>query len=130
MEPKKVIAVFLALLILVSCGSSTITLTNNKKPYNIYVNKVNKGTSNVKVQRAGLPQKMTVDVKDAQGNIIAHEVIRRDFNLLQFGVGIIGSVYMLWPLCFWSWKYDKHIEIFVPQQKSEWDTEPAKSKWD
>ena len=126
MESKKIIAIFFALLILVSCGSSTITLTNTKRPYNIYVDKVNRGTGSVKVQRAGLPKKMSIDVKDAQGKILAHEVIRRDINVLQFAAGF----FYLYPLWFWSWKYDKHIEIFVPDQKSEWDSEPTKSKWD
>jgi hypothetical protein len=126
METKKIIAIFFALLLLVSCGSSTITLTNTKRPYNIYVDKVNRGTGSVKVQRSGLPQKMSIDVKDAQGKILTHEVIRRDLNVLQFAAGFL----YLYPLWFWSWKYDKHIEIFVPDQKSEWDAEPAKSKWD
>jgi hypothetical protein len=130
METKKIIAIFFALLLLVSCGSSTIVLTNTQRPYNIYVDKVNRGTGSVKVQRSGLPKKMSIDVKDAQGNILANEIIRRDFNILQFGAGVVGFYFMLWPICFWSWKYDKHIEIFVPQQKSEWDAEHTKSKWD
>lgn len=132
MKACKIIAVVLAVLILASCGSSTIVLTNTKRAYPIYINGENRGTGEVKIQRSGLPQKITVDVKNNSGEILAHEVIRRDINVLQFAAGF----FYLYPLWFWSWKYDKKIEIFVPTQvqKSEWDSSPSstpsKSKWD
>ena len=71
---------------------------------------------------------MTIDVKDAADQTLVHEVVRRDLNLIQFAAGFL----YLWPLWFWSWKYDKKIEIYVPTnvQKSNWDAEPSKSKWD
>jgi hypothetical protein len=126
MKFKNTIAISMALLILASCGSSTIILTNTQKPYNIYVNNVNRGKGVVKVQRAGLPKKMTIDVKNSSGETIVHEVVRRDINVIQFAVGFL----YLYPLWFWSWKYDKVIEIYIPKQNSDWDAEPSKSKWD
>ncbi len=132
MKALNVLAIALAVLLLASCGSSSIVLTNTKRPYNIYVNNVNRGKGVVKVQRAGLPKKMTVDVKNSSGEILVHEVVRRDINVLQFTAGIIGLLgpNPLLPLFFWSWKYDKVIEIYIPKQNSDWDAEPSKSKWD
>ena len=89
METKKIIAIFFALLLLVSCGSSTIVLTNTQRPYKIYVDKKYIGTHNVKVARSGLPKKMTIDVKDAADQTLVHEVVRRDLNLIQFAAGFL-----------------------------------------
>lgn len=87
--------------------------------------------NNIRIPRSGLPQKKLIEIKDTRGRVIAHEKISRDFNALKF---LVGFVY-LYPIWFFSWEYDKKIEIYIDNSKnnkstSPWDEEQADSPWD
>ncbi len=121
------------LILLSSCGTSVIKLSDTSRPYSVYINSQFKGmsNSNIRIQRSGLPQKKLIEIKDTRGRVIAHEKISRDFNAIKF---LIGFVYF-YPIWFFSWEYDKKIEIYIDNSKinkgkSPWDEEEADSPWD
>jgi|DEB19_MinimDraft_2_1074335.scaffolds.fasta_scaffold00408_4 hypothetical protein len=130
----KLIYFSLCLILLSSCGSSLIKVTGNSRPYAVYVNNQYKGMTNseIKFQRSGLPQKKLIEIKDTRGKVIAKEKISRDFNGLKF---LLGFVYF-YPIWFFSWEYDKKIEIYIDNSNnnnsntSPWDDDKAKSPWD
>jgi len=127
MKLRQATLFILAILLLTSCSSTHIVLANNKKPYQIYINNQLKGTGTASIPRSGLPQTRTIQVRDASGNVLAQERIRREMNVLKF----VGGFIYLFPLWFFAWDYDKEISIFIPKQTSdEFDAQPSKSKWD
>lgn len=126
MPTRLVVFLLLSSVLLASCSSS-IVLTNNRKPYDIYVNNQLKGSGTARIARSGFPQSATVQVRDAAGNVLVQEKIKRELNLVKF----IAGFFYLYPLWFLAWDYDKEIKIFVPNQENkEWDNEPHKGKWD
>lgn len=130
----KLIYFSVLLLLLSSCGTSLIKVTGNSIPYSVYINKQFKGMTNsdIKIPRCGLPQKKLIEIKDIKGNIITREKISRDINALRFIVGFVA----FYPIWFFSWEYDKKIEIYIDNSNnknsntSPWDSENAKSPWD
>jgi len=126
------------LILLSSCGTSLIKVTGNSRPYAVYINKQFKGMTNseIKIPRCGLPQKKWIEIKDTKGNIITKEKIVRDMNPLRFIVGFVA----FYPIWFFSWEYDKKIEIYIENSNnnsnnnnsntSPWDDDKAKSPWD
>jgi hypothetical protein len=131
-----IVYIVLSALLFSSCGYSVVKLTDNSRPYAVYVDKKYVGMSNtkIKIQRSGLPQKKVIEVKDNYGRLIAHEKVSRDFNLGKF----VAGFFYLYPLWFFMWDYDALIEIYVDNQKikaskSPWDTDSLsvrKSPWD
>jgi hypothetical protein len=134
MKMRKIIAAALACMVLLASCSTSIVLTNTSKPYDIYVNNRLKGQGRASIPRTGLPQSKNIMVKDAAGNVLAQQKIKRDLNLLKF-VGGFFTYFTLWIV---AWDYDPVVEIFIPKQSSEdWDKhdgndkdKPTKSKWD
>ena len=130
----KLIYFSVLLILLSSCGTSIIKVTGNSRPYAVYINKQFKGMTNseIKIPRCGLPQKKWIEIKDTKGNIITKEKIVRDMNPLRFIVGFVA----FYPIWFFSWEYDKKIEIYVDNSDDNksntnpWDKEKAKSPWD
>lgn len=128
----KLIYFLVFIILLSSCGTSVIKLSDTSRPYSVYINNQFKGLSNtdIRIQRSGLPQKKLIEVKDSRGKVIAHEKISRDFNALKF---LVGFVY-LYPIWFYCWEYDKKIEIYIDNSKnnskSPWDEEQTNSPWD
>jgi hypothetical protein len=124
------------LILLSSCGSSLIKVTGNSRPYSVYIDNQYKGMTNdkIKIQRSGLPQKKLIEIKDNRGKVIAKEKISRDFNGLKFAIGVV-TIYFI-PMAFYSWEYDKKIEIYIDNSNSNdndispWDEEKPKSPWD
>lgn len=128
MRKQLFVFLLLASVLFASC-TTKILLINNRVPYQIYVNNQLKGTGSAQIPRTGLPQTRTIQVRDASGNVLAQERIRREMNVLKF----IGGFFYLYPLWFFAWDYDKEISIFVPNQTNEgFDPQPSKgkSKWD
>jgi hypothetical protein len=130
----KLIYFSVLLILLTSCGTSLIKVTGNTRPYAVYINKQFKGMTNsdIKIPRCGLPQKKLVEIKDTKGNIITREKISRDINGLRFIIGLVA----FYPIWFFSWEYDKKIEIYIDNSNNnnsntnQWDKEKAKSPWD
>ncbi len=125
------------LILLSSCGTSLIKVTGNSRPYSVFIDNQYKGMTNdkIKIQRSGMPQKKTIEIKDVKGKIIAKETISRDFNSLKFAVAVI-TVYLI-PMAFYCWEFDKKIEIYIDNSNnnnnsntSPWDEEKPKSPWD
>ncbi|MES2654419.1 MAG: hypothetical protein V4620_02465 [Bacteroidota bacterium] len=128
---SSLIYLLIVVILFSSCGSSTIVLSDNSRPYAIYVDKQFKGNKSVKIRRSGLPQKKLIEVKDASGNVVGHEKISRDFSIGKF---LVSFLY-LYPLIFFSWEYDKKIEIYIDKAKQNsrnpWDMDStSKSAWD
>ncbi len=124
---RKIIAAALACMVLLASCSTSIVLTNNRKPYEIYVNNQLKGTGTASIPRSGFPQRRTIQVRDAAGNVLVQEKIKRELNLIKF----IGGFFYLYPLWLVAWDYERVITIYVPNQvNKDWENEPAKSKWD
>jgi hypothetical protein len=122
------------IILLSSCGTSVIKLSDTSRPYSVYINNQFKGLSNnnIKIQRSGLPQKKLIEIKNERGKVIASEKISRDFNGLKFAIAIVTFYFI--PMAFYSWEYDKKIEIHVDKQQekaiSPWDEEQTNSPWD
>ena len=126
------------LILLSSCGTSLIKVTGNSRLYSVFIDNQYKGMTNndINIQRSGLPQKKLIEIKDTKGKVIAKEKVSREFNSLKF---LIGFVYA-WPIWFFSWEYDKKIEIYIDNSNnnsnnnnsntSPWDEEKPKSPWD
>jgi hypothetical protein len=113
-----------------------IKVTGNSRPYSVFIDNQYKGMTNsdIKIQRSGLPQKKLIEIKDTKGKVIAKEKVSREFNALKF---LVGFVYF-YPIWFFSWEYDKKIEIYIDNSNSNnnnsntspWDEEKPKSPWD
>ena len=83
------------LLLLNSCGTTSIVVSNSN--VDIYVNSIYKGKGHAEVRRTGLPKKMKIETK-YQGSTVGQLVVKRKFDAVTFlscyltyGIGLLFS---------------------------------------
>lgn len=119
------------LFTLVSCGTTVISLDTNKTGYSIYSNGKFIGTDKAYITRNGWPKKITITVEDVKGVEVTKQIAKRRITSGTILFSIIP--YPNYISIIFNWKYDRNINISIPQQqsgKSSWDNDEKKSPWD
>jgi hypothetical protein len=120
------ILILLFCSLFISCGTTRI-VTERKINADIFVNGVNKGKNEVKIQQMGFPKKIEIEAK-YQGEILGSIHAHRKFTLITFLVGYCTGIGFLT-----AWTFPDVIIIptknFMSDElKNSWDS-PQQSIW-